>query len=123
MNQSLSLKNSDGTTVVGYSLRSSMGTTAEYMDPTTSPAEPRVLKVSHAMKAVGSKGSDRHTVLTQRVLIDALGVPQTVSVSTTVTVPRSPVVTALIVKDEVAHNQAYLALPGAVDAILDGITP
>lgn len=123
MNQSLSLKKSDGTTDVIFQLRSAMGATAEWMDPSTSAAAPRLLKVSNAMKAVGGKGSDRHTVLNQLVLLDSLNIPQIISVSTTITVPRSPVVTAALIKDEVAFNRNYLSMAGVIDAIIDGIIP
>lgn len=122
MQQSLSLKKNDGTTTVVFSLRSSNGTAAEYMDPASSSASPTLLRVSHALKPVGSKGSDRHTILNQAVVLDSLGQPHVCSVSTTITVPRNPVITEQIIKDQLAYNRNYLALAGCIDAIIDGIT-
>lgn len=121
MQPSFIVKKSDGTTDVTYKLRSS-GAVTEYVDATSSPAAPRLARISHSMKPVGSRGSDRHTTLFQSVVLDADGIPQIVSDTRTVTVPRSAAVTDAIVKDVIAAQNGYWALAGMIDATLDGIT-
>jgi hypothetical protein len=121
MQPSFIVKKSDGTTDVTYKLRSS-GNTTDYVDTSSSPAALRQAWISHSMKPIGSRGSDRHTVLFQSVVLDADGNPQIVSDSRTITVPRSAAVTDVIVKDVIAAQNGYWALSGMVDATLDGIT-
>lgn len=122
MQQTFTVKKSDGTTNVVYTLRSASGNAAEYVDATSSPSAPRLAKVSHSLKPIGSRGSDRHTILLQNVILDSDNVPHIVSASVTITVPRAAVVTDVIVKDVIAATTGYLALPGVVDATIDGIT-
>lgn len=122
MQQTFTVKKSDGTTNVVYSLRSANGNSAEYVDATSSPSAPRLAKISHALKPIGSRGSDRHSILFQTVVLDAEGLPHIVSTSVTITVPRAAVVTDTIVKDVIAATTGYLALAGVVDATIDGIT-
>lgn len=121
MQQSFAVKKADGTTNVTYSLRSS-GATVDYIDASSSPAAPRQARVSHAMKPIGSRGSDRHTVLFQSVVLDADNTPHIISDSRTITVPRAAVVTDTLVKDVIAAQTGYWALPGMIEATLDGIT-
>lgn len=121
MQPSFIVKKSDGTTNVTYSLRSS-GAVTEYIDTTSSPAAPRLARISHSMKPIGSRGSDRHTTLFQSVVLDDAGMPQIVSDTRTITVPRSAAVTDVIVKDCIAASTGYWALAGMVEATLDGIT-
>lgn len=121
MQQSFVVKKADGTTNVTYSLRSS-GATVDYIDASSSPAAPRQARISHAMKPIGSRGSDRHTVLFQSVVLDADNTPHIISDSRTLTVPRAAVVTDTLVKDVIAAQTGYWALPGMIEATLDGIT-
>lgn len=121
MQQSFVVKKADGTTNVTYSLRSS-GATVDYIDASSSPAAPRQARISHAMKPIGSRGSDRHTVLFQSVVLDADNTPYIISDSRTLTVPRAAVVTDTLVKDVIAAQTGYWALPGMIEATLDGIT-
>lgn len=122
MQQSFSVKKSNGTDSTIFALRSAGGTTVEYVDTSSSPAAPRQMKISHAMKPIGSRGSDRHTVLVQNVVLDSENTPHIISTSVTITVPRAAVVTDTLVKDVIVAATGYLALPGVSDALLDGIT-
>lgn len=121
MQPSFIVKKSDGTTNVTYQLRSS-GATTDYVDATSSPSAPRLARISHSMKPIGSRGSDRHTTLFQSVVLDADGTPQIISDSRTVTVPRSAAVNDTLVKDVIAAQTGYWALAGMIDATIDGIT-
>lgn len=117
------LKKADGTTNVAYSLQGSSQSSAQYIDPTSSLSAPRTLKVSHSLKSTGSKGSDRHTILVQSVVLDANNAPHTMSASLTWTIPRAAQATDVLSKDVVAALRGYLTLPGVEDALIDGIIP
>lgn len=117
------VKKADGTTDVIYSLQGNSSDGASYIDATSSLSAPRMVKVSHALKPIGSTGSDRHTVLAQAVILDANNLPQTMSASLTWTIPRSSVVTDTLSKDVLAALANYLALNGVKDALIDGIIP
>lgn len=117
------VKKADGTTDVVYSLQGNSNDGASYIDATSSLSAPRMVKVSHALKPIGSTGSDRHTVLAQAVVLDANNLPQTMSASLTWTIPRSSVVTDTLSKDVLAALTNYLALTGVKDALIDGIIP
>lgn len=117
------VKKADGTSDVTYQLQSAAADSASYIDPTSSLAAPRVVKISHSIKPVGSAGSDRHTVLAQSVVLDANNVAQIMSASLTWTVPRSAGATDTLSKDVLAALVNYLALSGVKDALIDGIIP
>lgn len=117
------VKKADGTTDVTYSLQGNSSDGASYIDATSSLSAPRMVKVSHSLKPIGSTGSDRHTVLAQAVVLDANNLPQTMSASLTWTIPRSSVVTDTLSKDVLAALVNYLAIAGVKDALIDGIIP
>lgn len=117
------VKKADGTTDVTYSLQGNSSDGASYIDATSSLSAPRMVKVSHSLKPIGSTGSDRHTVLAQAVVLDANNLPQTMSASLTWTIPRSSVVTDTLSKDVLAALVNYLAISGVKDALIDGIIP
>lgn len=120
---SFTVKKADGTTDVAYQLQSAAADSASYIDTTSSLSAPRVFKVSHSIKPVGSAGSDRHTVLAQSVVLDANNVAQIMSASLTWTVPRSACATDALSKDVLAALVNYLNLSGVKDALIDGIIP
>lgn len=122
MVSSFIVKKSDTTTSVTYTLRGNTASTAEYIDATSLPSAPRLIKTSHAMKPIGSTGSDRHTLLTQHVFLDSDDVPRIISDSRTVTVPRSPVVTMALVKDAMAASDGVMNTAGFRDAFIQGIS-
>ena len=117
------VKKADGTTDVTYSLQGNSSDGASYIDATSSLSAPRMVKVSHSLKPIGSTGSDRHTVLAQAVVLDANNLPQTMSASLTWTIPRSSVVSDTLSKDVLAALVNYLAISGVKDALIDGIIP
>lgn len=117
------LKKADGTTNVTYNLQGSSQSSAQYIDPTSTLSAPRTLKVSHSLKSTGSKGSDRHTILAQSVVLDANNAPHTMSGSLTWTVPRAAQATDILAKDVIAAIRGYLSMPGIEDALIDGCIP
>lgn len=117
------VKKADGTTDVAYQLQSAAADSASYIDTTSTLAAPRVIKISHSIKPIGSAGSDRHTVLAQSVVLDANNVAQIMSASLTWTVPRSASATDALSKDVLAALVNYLNLSGVRDALVDGIIP
>lgn len=123
MLQSFVVKKSDGTTDVTFQVAQTTGREAQYMDPASSLSAPRIIKVSHTLKPTGQKGSDRHHVLSQLVVLDANNVPYTISAAITWTIPRSTVVTDILAKDVLSAATNYLALANVKDALIDGIIP
>lgn len=123
MLSTFTVKKADGTTDVTYSLQSAASDSASYIDASSSLAAPRLVKVSHNLKPIGSTGSDRHTVLAQAVVLDSNNAPQVMSASLTWTVPRSANATDILSKDVLAALVNYLNLAGVRDALIDGIIP
>lgn len=123
MLQSFVVKKSDGSTDVTYSIAQTTGREAQYMDASSSLSAPRIIKVGHTLKPTGSKGSDRHHVLAQCVVMDANNVPYTISATITWTIPRASVVTDTLAKDVLSAAVNYQALSGVRDALIDGIIP
>lgn len=117
------VKKSDGTTDVVYSLQGSAANEASYIDATSSLSAPRRVVVSHNIKPIGNSGSDRHTVLAQSVVLDTNNVAHVTSASCTITVPRASVATDTVVLDCIAALTNYLALTGVKAALIDGIIP
>lgn len=122
MVSSFNVLKSDNVTHVTYTLRGNTASTAEYVDKSSTPSAPRLIKTSHSMKPIGSTGSDRHTLLTQHVFLDSDGVPRIISDSRTVTVPRSPVVTMDLVRDAMAASDGVMYTAGFRDAFIQGIS-
>lgn len=123
MLNNFTVKKADGTTDVVYSLQGTSSSDASYIDSTSSLSAPRIVKVSHQLKPVGSTGSDRHSVIAQAVVLDANNVPHTMSASLTWTIPRAAVATDTLSKDVLAAVLGYLGLSGVKDAMIDGIIP
>lgn len=123
MLSTFTIKKADGTTDVVYNLQSAASSEASYIDASASLTAPRLVKISHSLKPLGSSGSDRHTVLAQSVVMDANNSPQIMSASLTWTVPRNTVVTDTLAKDVLMAAVNYLSLSGVKDALLDGILP
>lgn len=117
------VKKDDLTTNVVYSLMGNSSSDAQYIDASGNLSAPRKLTVSHQLKSVGSKGSDRHQVLVQHVYLDTLGVSQVISANFTLSVPRSAFVTDTVVLDAIAALVNYLGLAGVKASLIDGIIP
>lgn len=123
MLSTFTVKKADGATDAVYNLQSAAASEASYIDATASLASPRLIKVSHSLKPIGSAGSDRHTVLAQSVVSDSLGNPHVMSASLTWTVPRNAAATDTLAKDCLVATLNYLSLTGVKDALIDGILP
>lgn len=123
MLQTFTVKKADGTTDVVYSLQNNNGDSVSYIDTTSQLSAPRLVKVSHQIKPIGSSGSDRHSVVAQSVVLDANQQPHIMSASLTWTIPRASVATDTLSKDVLAAMVNYLNLSGVRDALIDGIIP
>lgn len=123
MLSTFTVKKADGTTDVVYNLQSAASSEASYIDATASLAAPRLVKISHSLKPIGSVGSDRHTVLAQSVVSDSSGNPFVMSASVTWTIPRNALATDTLAKDCLVAALNYLNLVGVKDALIDGILP
>lgn len=123
MLQSFTVKKADTTTDVVYSLQNNSGDSVSYIDTTSQLSAPRIVKVSHQIKPIGSSGSDRHSVVAQSVVLDANQQPHIMSASLTWTIPRASVSTDTLSKDVLAALVNYLNLSGVRDALIDGIIP
>lgn len=123
MLNTFTVKKADGTTDVVYSLQSSSADAVSYIDASSSLAAPRLVKITHQTKPIGTQGSDRHTVLAQSVVLDANQLPHIMSASLTWTIPRASVATDTLSKDVLVALTNYLNLSGVKDALIDGIFP
>lgn len=123
MLSTFTIKKADGTTDVVYNLQSAAQNEASYIDASASLTQPRLVRVSHSLKPIGSTGSDRHTVLAQSVVQDATGASHVMSASLTWTVPRNACATDTLAKDCLNAALNYLKMTGVQDAIIDGILP
>lgn len=121
MQQTISVTKDDGRSLVNYTLRSSGTNSAEYVDQSSTPSAPRLVKLSHALKPIGSTGSDRHSVLVQHVVINNEGKPVIISDSRTITIPRSTSVTNTLIKDVLAASDGVMNLAGFKDALISGV--
>lgn len=94
-----------------------------HMDKASTLSTPSTIEQNHAIKAPGSSGNDRHTVVLRRVYKDAQGQTHTLSFDLTGSVPRVPVdVMAESAVQEMAFELAELILSGGFIANwVDGI--
>lgn len=117
------VKDADGTTDIVFNLQSVGGDFAIYRSEDSTLQAPLTLKVALNLKAVGSKGSDRRTVLVQEAFQDDNGATFIDSVSMTQTTARSVAATEARQKRVMAVARNYLSLAGTTDALLDGMYP
>jgi hypothetical protein len=98
------------------------------IDIATTLSAPAFLSVRHSSTGKGADTVDRHLVQFTRTLVDANGVPRTLTVNFTVAVPRSAVMTNTVVADQIMNLLDLLASGGLstlastanIDALLRG---
>lgn len=124
MLSTFTIKKADGTSDAVYNLQSAATNEASYIDVSASLTAPRLLKISHSLKPIGSTGSDRHSILAQSVVSDPkTGAPNVISASLTWTVPRNAAATDTLAKDCLVAALNYLSINGVQDSLIDGILP
>jgi len=125
----LVLDNAAGTDVT-FRLRSRDGNGSQYIDIASNLATPHLIAVRHNVQGPKDAPVDRHLVQVAKSLVTATGKLVTVTVNLTVAVPRDPVVTPTVVRDEVFHVLDFMSdgtlatMPATanLDALLRGET-
>lgn len=118
------LTKSDGITDVTYKPQSSVGAQTVYANQSAGLVEPETLRVQHFLRPVGAKGTDRHQIVLQKVIVeDATNQNLVGSISVQLSVPRSTEFTLAMLKDMVAQMTSYLNRTANVTAFFNGATP
>lgn len=118
------LTKSDGTTDVTYKPQSSTGAQTVYANQSAGLVEPETLRVQHFLRPVGAKGTDRHQIVLQKVIVEDTTNQNLVgSISVQLAVPRSVEFTLAMLKDMVAQMTSYLNRTANVTALFNGATP
>lgn len=113
---------------VTYRLRSSERDGTSRIDIATTLAAPAFLNIRHSVTGKGSEAVDRHLVQFNRTVPDSDGVPRTLTVNLTLSVPRSAAITSQIVKDQIMNlldlmsdgALTTLATSANIDSLLRG---
>jgi hypothetical protein len=98
------------------------------IDIATTLSEPAFLAMRHSSNGKGADTVDRHLVQFTRTKLDANGIPRTLTVNFTLSVPRNAVITSTVIADQVMNLLDLLASGGLttlastanIDAILRG---
>lgn len=115
---------SDGTTDVTYKMQQQQGTIKVYGNESAGLIEPETLRVQHILRPVGAKGTDRHNVVLQKVIVeDSSNLNLVLSASLQLSVPRSSEVTLAMVKDLIAQLTSYVNKTANVTSLFNGATP
>lgn len=88
----LSLKNAAAATISMLRLAADL-IKSKYIDSSSSVSTPRTLEITHTV-ATSPSGVDRHLVKFQKVALDSNSKPQTLTLTKTLTVPRTGIVRA-----------------------------
>jgi hypothetical protein len=104
----LVLDDADGTDVT-YRLRSSSADGSQRIDIATDLRNPALLTLKHTTTGKGTDAIDRHLVQFTRTLTDTNGKQATLTLNTTLNVPRNSVITNQIVYDQVANLLDFLS--------------
>jgi hypothetical protein len=114
----------DGSTDVTYKMQSNQGSIKVYANESAGLVEPETLRVQHILRPVGAKGTDRHQVVFQKVIVeDATNLNMVLSMSLQLSIPRSSEVTLAIVKDMIAQLTSYVNRTANVTSLFNGATP
>jgi len=115
---------SNGTTDVTYTPTRSTGLISEYTDQSSGLVAPQSLRISHNLRPVGAKGTDRHNISFSKGIVETTSLQFLQgSISMTLSVPRSTEFTLAMVKDLVAQMTSYLNLTANVTTLMNGGTP
>jgi hypothetical protein len=120
----ITLTKSDGTTDVVYTPQSSIGAQTVYANQSAGLVEPETLRIQHFLRPVGAKGTDRHQVIIQKVIVeDATNQNLVGSISVQYSVPRSTEFTLAMLKDMQAQLTSYINKTANLTSIFNGATP
>jgi hypothetical protein len=121
---SIILTKADGTTDVTYSAQSNQGLINVYANQSAGLVEPETLRIQHILRPVGAKGTDRHNVTLQKLIVDDTTNQNLVmSLSLQMSIPRSVEITLAMLKDMVAQLTSYINRNANLTAIYNGGTP
>lgn len=101
------LDDADGTDVT-YRRIGSLQNGSKWIDTATTLTAPCLMEILHNVTGKGADAVDRHLVRFARTIADAAGVPRTLTINFTLAVPRSAVMTAQVVYDQVANLLDFL---------------
>lgn len=87
----------------------------QYMDSASALSTPRTMEITHT-KSTSPNGVDRHLVKFQKVALDAQSRPQTLTMTKTLTVPRTGIVRADI--DDLLAMDKEFWTSGNTDKVL-----
>jgi hypothetical protein len=110
------LDDADGSDVT-FRRVASLPNGSDWIDIATNLTEPGRMKILHSVNGKGVDTVDRHLIQMARTKIDTAGVPRTLTLNFTLSVPRSTAVTSQIVYDAVA-NMLDLLSDGALTTAL-----
>lgn len=118
------LTKADGTTDVTYKQQSNQGTVKVYANESAGLVEPETLRVQHILRPVGAKGTDRHNVTLQKLIVDDITNQNLVmSVSLQYSIPRSTEITLAMLKDMQAQLTSYVNRNANLTSLFNGATP
>lgn len=114
----------DGTTDVTYKQQSNQGSIKVYANESAGLVEPETLRIQHVLRPLGAKGTDRHTITFQKLIVDDTTNQNLVlSVSLQYAVPRSSEITLAMLKDIQAQLTSYVNRNANLPSLFNGATP
>jgi hypothetical protein len=118
------LTKADGSTDVTYKPQSNQGTVKVYANESAGLVEPETLRVQHILRPIGAKGTDRHNVTLQKLVVDDTTNQNLVmSVSLQYSIPRSSEITLAMLKDMQAQLTSYVNRTANLTSLFNGATP
>lgn len=120
----LILTKSNGTTDVTYTPQSIQGNQRVYLNESAGLTAPEQVKVTHLLRPSGAKGTDRHTVVLSKAIVESTtNAFLVVSASLQLSVPRSTEVTVTMVKDLIAQLTSFIHPSANVISLTSGGFP
>jgi len=118
------LTKADGSTDVTYKQQSQQGSIKVYANEGAGLVEPETLRVQHILRPVGAKGTDRHKITLQKLIVDDTTNQNLVlTVDVQFAVPRSTEITLAMLKDMVAQLTSYINRNANLTSLYNGATP
>lgn len=118
------LTKADGTTDVTYKVQSQQGSIKVYANEAAGLVEPETLRVQHILRPVGAKGTDRHKVTLQKLIVDDTTNQNLVlTLDVQMAIPRSTEITLAMLKDMTAQVVSYICRNANLTSLYNGATP
>lgn len=118
------LTKADGSTDVTYKQQSNQGAVKVYANESAGLVEPETLRVQHILRPIGAKGTDRHNITLQKLVVDDTTNQNLVaSLSLQMSIPRSTEITLAMLKDMVAQLTSYINRTANLTSLYNGATP